>query len=114
MTSHKMGTHEEWLSARLELLDAEKELTRRGDQLARQRQERARDTAQSVTFTPQQQAGTCEYNFRPMDMRSSLEAGREGPLAEWAATCGAYWPTYAQEAPGMSTFAFEDGVVYHT
>jgi predicted dithiol-disulfide oxidoreductase (DUF899 family) len=37
MTSHKMGTHEEWLSARLELLDAEKELTRRGDQLARQR-----------------------------------------------------------------------------
>src|SRR4051812_2070573 len=32
------GTREEWLTARLELLEAEKELTRRGDELARQRQ----------------------------------------------------------------------------
>jgi predicted dithiol-disulfide oxidoreductase (DUF899 family) len=39
MISHKTGTREEWLAARLELLDAEKELTRRGDELARQRQE---------------------------------------------------------------------------
>jgi predicted dithiol-disulfide oxidoreductase (DUF899 family) len=39
MTSHKTGTREEWLAARLKLLDAEKELTRRSDELARQRQE---------------------------------------------------------------------------
>ncbi len=39
MTSHKTGTREEWLAARLELLDAEKELTRRGDELTRLRQE---------------------------------------------------------------------------
>ncbi|MBO0816951.1 MAG: DUF899 domain-containing protein, partial [Actinobacteria bacterium] len=39
MTSHKTGTHDEWLAARLELLQAEKELTRRSDELARQRQE---------------------------------------------------------------------------
>src|SRR5207248_986125 len=39
MSSHKIGTPEEWLTARLELLDAEKELTRRGDELARRRQE---------------------------------------------------------------------------
>ena len=39
MTSHKTGTREEWLAARLDLLDAEKELTRRGDELARRRQE---------------------------------------------------------------------------
>ena len=38
MTTIAMGTHEEWLKARLALLDAEKELTRRGDELARQRQ----------------------------------------------------------------------------
>src|SRR5437764_14938519 len=38
MTNHRTGTREEWLAARLELLDAEKELTRRGDELARQRQ----------------------------------------------------------------------------
>ena len=39
MTDHRTGTHEEWLAARLELLDAEKELTRRGDELARLRQD---------------------------------------------------------------------------
>jgi predicted dithiol-disulfide oxidoreductase (DUF899 family) len=33
------GTREEWLTARLELLQAEKAHTRRGDELARQRQE---------------------------------------------------------------------------
>ncbi|TAM97917.1 MAG: DUF899 domain-containing protein [Rhodanobacteraceae bacterium] len=35
---HITGTREEWLAARLELLEAEKALTRRGDELARQRQ----------------------------------------------------------------------------
>ena len=39
MTDHKTGTREEWLAARLELLEAEKALTRRSDELARQRQE---------------------------------------------------------------------------
>src|SRR5215472_15906674 len=39
MTSHKSGTREEWLAARLELLDAEKELTRRSDEVARRRHE---------------------------------------------------------------------------
>ena len=39
MTYHKTGTRKEWLAARLPLLEAEKELTRRGDEVARQRQE---------------------------------------------------------------------------
>jgi predicted dithiol-disulfide oxidoreductase (DUF899 family) len=39
MTEHKIGTPEEWLAARLELLEAEKELTRHSDELARRRQE---------------------------------------------------------------------------
>ena len=39
MVDHKIGTREEWLSARGELLDAEKDFTRRGDALARRRQE---------------------------------------------------------------------------
>jgi predicted dithiol-disulfide oxidoreductase (DUF899 family) len=38
MTEHKIGTREDWLAARLELLK-EEELTRRGDELARRRQE---------------------------------------------------------------------------
>src|SRR4249919_1912136 len=39
MTQHATGTREQWLAARLDLLDAEKELTRRSDELARRRQE---------------------------------------------------------------------------
>lgn len=38
MTSRKTGTREEWMAARLALLAAEKEHTRRGDALAQQRQ----------------------------------------------------------------------------
>jgi predicted dithiol-disulfide oxidoreductase (DUF899 family) len=39
MTKHMTGTREEWLAARLKLLQAEKELTRRSDELAQRRQE---------------------------------------------------------------------------
>jgi predicted dithiol-disulfide oxidoreductase (DUF899 family) len=39
MTTHKTGTREEWLEARLALLREEKELTRRSDELARRRQD---------------------------------------------------------------------------
>jgi predicted dithiol-disulfide oxidoreductase (DUF899 family) len=37
MTSHRTGTREEWLAARGDLLAKEKDLTRRGDQLAAER-----------------------------------------------------------------------------
>jgi predicted dithiol-disulfide oxidoreductase (DUF899 family) len=37
-TKHRTGTREEWLAARLDLLAAEKALTHRGDEVARQRQ----------------------------------------------------------------------------
>jgi len=39
MTTHTTGTREEWLGARLQLLEAEKELTRRSDEVARKRHE---------------------------------------------------------------------------
>lgn len=38
MTSPRIGTRQEWLAARLALLDAEKRLTRASDEVARQRQ----------------------------------------------------------------------------
>ena len=214
MADHKTGTREEWLAARLELLEAEKALTRRGDEVARQRQElpwvridkeyrfetddgsasladlfggRSQLLVYHFMFGPeytagcpscssiadgfngfdvhlanhdvmfwvvsraplaklqgykkrmgwsfpwassygsdfnsdfriastevQQQSGVGEYNFRPFDLRASAAAGKEGPLADWAASCGTDWATYTQEAPGMSTFAFVDGVAYHT
>jgi predicted dithiol-disulfide oxidoreductase (DUF899 family) len=62
----------------------------------------------------QQQSGVVEYNFRAMDVRPSLEADQQSPIAEIAAGLGTDLATYTREAPGMSAFAFEDGVVYHT
>ena len=62
----------------------------------------------------QQRSGVLEYNFRPTDVRPSLEAGKEGPLADIAASTGTDWATYTREAPGMSAFVLEDGVVHHT
>ena len=62
----------------------------------------------------QQRKGVVEYNFQPRDVTPVLEAGDEGPLAEFAAMCGTDAATYAREAPGMSAFALEDGVVHHT
>ena len=69
----------------------------------------------AVSFTEEQQRdGVVEYNFRPMDVRPVLEAGGEGPVAEVAAMTGTDAATYAREAPGMSAFALDGGVVYHT
>jgi predicted dithiol-disulfide oxidoreductase (DUF899 family) len=39
MTQHKVGTREEWLAARNELLEGEQELKRLSDELTQQRQE---------------------------------------------------------------------------
>ena len=208
MTNHKTGTREEWLAARLELLEPEKELTRRSDELAQRRQElpwvridkdyrfetdegsalladlfRARSRllvyhfmfgpdytagcptcstiadgfngfaihlanhdvmlwavsraplaklqaykqrmgwsfpwASSfgsdfnydfqVSFTEEQQrSGVVEYNFRTMDTRSDLGD------AQTLAVFGTDAATVTREAPGMSAFALDEGVVYHT
>src|SRR5947207_1003367 len=224
MTGHKIGTREEWLAARLELLEAEKALTRRGDELAEQRQnlpwvridkeyrfETDECTASladlfkgrsqllvyhfmfgpdytagcpacsaiadgfngfavhlanhdvmlwavsraplakleeyrrrmgwtfpwassfgsdfnadfDVAFTEQQQRdGLIEYNYRREEpMKDTLvgKAGREwksdageGTVDWMAARTGTDVPTYTRERPGMSAFALENGVVYHT
>jgi len=211
MNDHKTGTPAEWLAARLQLLEAEKELTRRGDELARMRRElpwvpigkeyrfhtdegtasladlfRGRSqlliyhfmfgpdftagcpscsaiadgfdgsvvhltnhdvafTAVSrapleklqayrarmgwsfpwasslnsdfnydfhVTHTQQEwQSGSVDYNFRTADFRPSEQSPA---LIEIASGAGVDVPTYRQEGPGVSAFALEDGVVFHT
>jgi predicted dithiol-disulfide oxidoreductase (DUF899 family) len=214
MTIHKTGTREEWLAARLDLLLAEKELTRRSDELARQREDlpwvridnkyvfdtdegtasladlfRGRSQlliyhfmfgpdyeagcpscsaiadgfngsvvhlanhdvtlcavsraplaklqaykqrmgwsfpwASSsdsdfnydfhVTHTREEwQSGAVEYNFRTVDLRLP-ETGEENPfVAAITSSVGTDWPTYRTEGPGMSAFALDDGVIYHT
>jgi len=62
----------------------------------------------------QQRSGAVEYNYQTVDTRKQLEAGKEGPLAEFAAGAGVDWATFTREEPGMSAFSLDDGVVYHT
>ena len=67
-----------------------------------------------VSFTEEQQrSGEVEYNFRPMNTKPILDSPSEG-LTEIAAMTGTDAATYTRQAPGMSAFALEDGVVYHT
>ncbi len=211
MTDHRTGTSEEWLSARLELLEAEKELTRRGDELARRRRDLpwvpiekeyrfetddgpasladlfdgrsqllvyhfmfgpdytagcpscsaiadgfsgsvAHLVNHDVAFTAvsraplaklqdykrrmgwsfpwasslesdfnhdfhvwhseqEWQTGDVEYNFRTADLRPLEES--QGLVAA-ASEVGTDPVTFRKEGPGMSAFALEDGVVFHT
>jgi predicted dithiol-disulfide oxidoreductase (DUF899 family) len=217
MTSHKTVTREEWRKARIELLKAEKELTHKSDELAKQRQALpwvridkpySFDTDQgkatladlfrgrsqllmyhfmfgpdytagcpacssiadgfngphihlanhdvmfwavsraplakltpykqrmgwsfpwassantdfnhdfNVYFTEEEQrSGTAEYNYQKAGDSSGRDIKKlEVPPEEEkiAATTGTDWATYSREGPGMSAFALEDGVVYHT
>jgi len=213
MAKRPTGTRDEWLAARLELLEAEKEHTRRGDELAQQRQQlpwvpidkeytfetdegsasfadlfggrsqllmyhfmfgpeytagcpvcstiadgfngfavhlENHDVAMwaisrapleklqaykrrlgwsfpwassfgsdfnfdfNVSITEEQQrAGNVEYNYRTFDSRPVFESPSPG-FTEVAASTGTDAATYTRESPGMSAFALEDGVVYHT
>jgi predicted dithiol-disulfide oxidoreductase (DUF899 family) len=68
----------------------------------------------NVAFTEEQQRrGPVEYNYRRggfvMDGTPAPE-----PVARFAAMCGTDAATFTRDRPGMSAFALEDGVVYHT
>jgi predicted dithiol-disulfide oxidoreductase (DUF899 family) len=216
-TTHRTATRKEWLAARLELLEAEKEHTRQSDELARRRQAlpwvridkayrfdtdegsaslaalfRGRsqllvyhfmygpdylagcpscsaiadgfngfavhlanhdvmlwavsraplaklqaykrrlgwtfpwassfggdfNTDFSVGFTEaQQRDGDIEYNYRregAWPWREGAPGGGEGPVVQFAAMTGTDAATYTRERPGVSAFALDGGVVYHT
>jgi predicted dithiol-disulfide oxidoreductase (DUF899 family) len=67
------------------------------------------DFSVRVTEEEQRQGGT-EYNYR---REAPFKGGSEGD-ATFASMSGTDEATYARERPGMSAFALEDGVVYHT
>jgi predicted dithiol-disulfide oxidoreductase (DUF899 family) len=63
-----------------------------------------------VSFTEaQQRGGPVPYNFAQRDIASAGPA-----VTEIAAGVGVDAATFMREAPGMSAFALEDGVVHHT
>jgi predicted dithiol-disulfide oxidoreductase (DUF899 family) len=69
----------------------------------------------NVSVTEEQQReGKVEYNYQVVDRKPVLEAGADSPVAQSAAMTGTDTATYTRQAPGMSAFALEDGVVYHT
>ena len=65
----------------------------------------------TASFTEAQQREGIEYNFHREPGR---EGGGERTESQFAALCGIDTPTYRRDRPGMSAFALEDGVVYHT
>jgi predicted dithiol-disulfide oxidoreductase (DUF899 family) len=70
----------------------------------------------NVSFTEEQQReGAVEYNYERGGhaMDAKPEAAAERPVA-FAAMTGTDVATYTRERPGMSAFALEDGVIYHT
>jgi predicted dithiol-disulfide oxidoreductase (DUF899 family) len=77
----------------------------------------------NVSVTEEQQrAGTVDYNYQRA--AASRSRGGETPktraratpdgATKGAAMTGTDVPAYARERPGMSAFALEDGIVYHT
>src|SRR5258705_827099 len=69
----------------------------------------------NVSLTEEQQrGGIVEYNYQQRDVTPVLEAGDSGFVADIAAMTRTDTATYLRQQPGMSAFALEDGVVYHT
>jgi len=89
MTDHKVGTPEEWLAARTELLEREKELTRR---------------------SAERHDVTMFCSSRALLEKLQAYRRRMGWHFPWVSSLP---PEYLREAPGMSAFALADGVVYH-
>src|SRR5437870_12176039 len=101
MTDHKVGTREEWLAAREELLVREKELTRVGDELARQRRE--------LPWVPIDK----EYQFDTDDGRKTLAELFDGP-SQLLIYHFMFGPSYELGCPVFSFSADSvNGVVAH-
>jgi predicted dithiol-disulfide oxidoreductase (DUF899 family) len=101
MTDHKVGTREEWLAARATLLAQEKELTRRSDELARQRQE--------LPWVPIDK----EYTFDTEEGAKSLAELFDG-RSQLLVYHFMFGPEYSVGCPTCSSIADTfDGVLVH-
>jgi predicted dithiol-disulfide oxidoreductase (DUF899 family) len=67
----------------------------------------------SVSITEEQQReGVVDYNFEERDLGAPVDPN--SAVVQIAKDVGTDVDTFRREAPGMSAFALEDGVVYHT
>jgi predicted dithiol-disulfide oxidoreductase (DUF899 family) len=107
--THTIGTHEEWLQARRELLVKEKELTRLSDALARQRQE--------LPWVPVEKAYEFDTDAGPRTL-AELFDGRSQLLIyhfmfgpDWDAGC-ASCSFLADEVDGGAVHVAANGVTF--
>jgi predicted dithiol-disulfide oxidoreductase (DUF899 family) len=74
----------------------------------------------NVSYTEEQQRkGELEYNYsngHPISRTNEIDAMDNAPEEgeKLASSVGTDYATYIRDTPGMSAFALEDGVVYHT
>lgn len=92
MSGHKIGTREEWLAARIALLQEEKELTRRSDELAKQRQ--------ALPWVPVEK----EYQFETDHGKASLKDLFKG-RSQLIIYHFMYGPDYKAGCPSCSAIA---------
>jgi predicted dithiol-disulfide oxidoreductase (DUF899 family) len=101
MTDHEVGTRDEWLSARLELLQREKDLTRLSDELARQRQ--------GLPWVPVEK----EYTFDTNEGKKTLAELFDG-RSQLLIYHLMFGPKDAAACPGCSFFVDHlDGALIH-
>jgi predicted dithiol-disulfide oxidoreductase (DUF899 family) len=101
MSTHTQASREQWLAARVELLTAEKELTRLSDEVARQRQE--------LPWVPVEK----EYSFDTDAGKASL-ADLFGGRSQLLVYHFMFGPTYTGGCPSCSAIAdgFNGSVVH--
>ena len=70
---------------------------------------------QAARTEEEQRSGVVDYNFRAVDVVA--DRSRPARKVRWPSSrrgAGVDWATFTREAPGVSAFALDDGVVYHT
>jgi predicted dithiol-disulfide oxidoreductase (DUF899 family) len=101
MTQHKVGTREEWLAARTELLARENEHAERSEELARERQE--------LPWVPVEK----DYSFATDEGTKSLAELFDG-RSQLLAYNIMFGPSYTGACPGCSNLADHlDGALVH-
>jgi predicted dithiol-disulfide oxidoreductase (DUF899 family) len=101
VTEHRVGTREEWLAARTKLLEREKELTRRSDELARERRE--------LPWVPVEEP----YSFETEEGTKTLAELFDG-RSQLLVFHLMFGPEDAEACPGCSFMADHvDGAVVH-
>ena len=67
----------------------------------------------NISFSEEEQKGGIDYNYRREPGMTKVP-GEDSGVAKFAKMAGTDVPTFTRERPGMSAFALQDGVVYHT